>query len=80
MDQVSVFKTRMIDRNPSDRESHKQDDTALGCQPKSLLAFLEAENFRLRQAVVELSLNAKALREALKEMRPDHGDPLRRGR
>ena len=63
MDQVSVFKTRMIERNPSDQESHKQDDTALGCQPKSLLAFLEAENFRLRQAVVELSLDAKALRE-----------------
>jgi hypothetical protein len=29
----------------------------------SLLSFLEAENVRLRQAVVELSLDAKALLE-----------------
>jgi hypothetical protein len=66
MGRVLVFKTRMVDRNPSDRELGKQDNVALSCQRKSLHAFLEAENFRLRQAVVELLLDTKALRAALK--------------
>jgi hypothetical protein len=34
--------------------------------PVDLLAFLEEENRRLRQAVVELSLDTLALRDALK--------------
>ena len=46
---------RAADPNSPDPESHKGDD-----------AELEAENVRLRQAVVELSLDASALREALK--------------
>jgi hypothetical protein len=36
------------------------------CRPTSLLSFLEAENIRLRQAVVELWLDTTALREAVK--------------
>jgi len=32
-----------------------------------MLSFLEAENIRLRQAVVELSRDTVALREALEE-------------
>jgi hypothetical protein len=35
-------------------------------RPISLLSFLEAENIRLRRAVVELWLDTAALREALK--------------
>jgi len=47
---------------------HKQDDAEPSCAPISLLSFLEAENIRLRQAVMELSLDARVLREALKRM------------
>jgi hypothetical protein len=36
-----------------------------GSQPTSLLAFLEAENSRLRHTVVELALDTMLLREAL---------------
>src|SRR5262245_44991674 len=68
MSQILVFKMRMVDRNASGRESLKQDDAALSCRQKSLLTLLEAENFRLRQAVVELSVNMNALRGALKRM------------
>jgi hypothetical protein len=56
----------MADSGVSDRESNKQYEAQPGCQPISLLSFLEAENMRLRQAVVELSLDASALREAVK--------------
>jgi hypothetical protein len=63
-----VFKMRTIDSDPSDRESHKQDDAEPGCPTISLLSFLEAENIRLRQAVVELSLETMALREVSKRM------------
>ena len=66
--EFAVLKIRMVDPNSSDRESHKQDDAEPGCRPISLLSSLEAENVRLHQAVVELSLDARALREALKRM------------
>jgi len=48
------------------RKSHKQDNAESKRQPVSLLAFLEAENVRLRQTVVELALNTMALRDALR--------------
>jgi hypothetical protein len=67
MSPVSVLRTRAVDSNASDRETHKQDEP--GCQPIDLLSFLEAENMRLRQAVAELSLDTMALREALKRWR-----------
>jgi hypothetical protein len=53
----------MVDPNSSDRESHKRNDAEPGCRPISLLSFLQAENVRLRQAVVELLLHTRALRE-----------------
>jgi len=55
-----------LDQNTSARESHTPDDTEAGPQTISLLSFLKAENVKLRQVVVELSLDAMALREALK--------------
>jgi hypothetical protein len=63
------------DLNPSNRQSPKQDDADPGCPPIGLLSFLEAENVRLRQAIVELSRDAKTLKEALDKMeaRPGRG-------
>ena len=63
MNPVTVLKTRTVDSKPSDQESHKQDGTEW--QPISILSVPEAENIRLRQAVLELSLDTLALREAL---------------
>ncbi len=65
---VRSLKTKAADPN-SDRESHKGHDAEPGSQPISLLSFLEAENTRLRQAIVELTLDGSALREALKIVR-----------
>ena len=61
-----MLKIRTVD--PSNREPRKQGDAQPERRPISLLSFLEAENVRLRQAVVELSLTARVLREALKRM------------
>jgi hypothetical protein len=63
---IRPLKTRAADPNLRDRETHKGDDVESRSQPKSLLSFLEAENLRLRQAIVELSLDTSALRKALK--------------
>ena len=71
MDSVSVLKTRTVDPKAVDPKSHKQDDVKSKSQPISLLSVLEAENFRLRQAVVALSLDTLVLREALKGLRPE---------
>ena len=68
MNPVSVLKTRTPDSKASDRKLHKQGDAEPECRPISLLSVLEAENIRLRQAVLELSLDTLALREALKRM------------
>ncbi len=69
---VRPLKTRATDPNSPDREARKWNDAEPRSQPINLLSFLEAENVRLRQAVVELSLDASALREALKIVRaPD---------
>jgi len=46
-----------------DRQSHAEP----AYSPISILSFLEAENLRLRQAVVALSLDTMALREALEK-------------
>ena len=65
MNVVSVLKLRTTRAKLVERESYEQD----GAEPRprliSLLSFLEAENIRLRQAVVELSLDTIALREEL---------------
>ena len=68
MNSVSVLKIRTVDPSSSDRDLHEQDDAERVCRPISFLSFLEAENIRLRKAIVELSLDARALREALKGM------------
>jgi len=70
MNSVSVLKIKTVDPHAVDQKSHKQDYVKPKSGPISLLSVLEAENFRLRQAVVELSLDALVLREALKELRP----------
>jgi hypothetical protein len=67
--EVAVLKVKVDDLNSSDRELNKRSDAEPGCQPISLLSFLQAENVRLRRAVLELSLHAEALREALKRMK-----------
>lgn len=66
MNPVHGPRIKTIDLDPSNRESHKRDDAEPGCSPISIHSFLEVENIRLRQAVVELSLDTLALREALK--------------
>jgi hypothetical protein len=71
MNSVSVLKTGTLNRKTLDPQSHKQDGAGHDCQPISLLAFLKTQNLRLRQAVAELSLDTLALREALKELRPE---------
>jgi hypothetical protein len=62
MNAVSASELRMIGAKV---KSNGQDDAELGSEPISLLSYLEMENVRLRQAVVELSLDTMALREEL---------------
>jgi hypothetical protein len=67
MNVVSVLRTRTVNSRACDQEyqeSQKQDDAGRECRPISLLSVLEAENIRLRQAVVELLIDTLALREA----------------
>ena len=71
MNSVSVLKIKTVDPQAVDPKFHKQDYVKAKSGPISLLSVLDAENFRLRQAVVELSLDALVLREALKELRPE---------
>ncbi len=67
MNSVSVLKTGTFEPKSSDPQSQKQDGAKSDGQPISLLAVLKTENIRLRQAVVELSLDVLALREALEQ-------------
>jgi hypothetical protein len=64
MNPVTVLKTRTVESKASDRKLHKQDDTEPECRPIRLLSVLEAENGRLRQAVLELSRDIMTLRRA----------------
>jgi hypothetical protein len=66
MNPVSVLTPRIAGAKAGDREPREQDDAEPECRPISLLSFLQAENIRLRQAVLELSLDTMALREELK--------------
>ncbi len=65
MNPVSVLRPRTVGSRTFNRHSHEQDEAEPACQTISLLSFLEAENIRLRQTVVELSRDTMALREAL---------------
>jgi hypothetical protein len=71
MNAVAVLKIRTVNPKAVDPKSHKQDYVKPNSRPISFLSVLKAENFRLRQAVVELSLDTLVLREALKELRPE---------
>src|SRR5258706_12844300 len=51
MNSVSVLKIKTVDPQAVDPKSHKQDYVKPKSGPISLLSVLEAENFRLRQAV-----------------------------
>jgi hypothetical protein len=70
MNSVAVLKIRTVNPKAVDPKLHKQDYFKPKSRPIILLSVLKAENFRLRQAVVELSLDTLVLREALKELRP----------
>jgi hypothetical protein len=65
MNAVSVLRMRTVNSRACDQELPKQDDTGRECRPISLLSVLEAENIRLRQAMVELLIENLALREGL---------------
>jgi hypothetical protein len=71
MSSVSLLKIKTVDPQAVDPKSHKQDYVKPKSRPISLLSVLEAENCRLRQAVVELSLDTVVLREALRDFRPE---------
>jgi hypothetical protein len=62
MNSVSVLKPRTVGSRAIER-----GDGESACPPISMLSFLEAENIRLRQAVVALSRDTKALRQALRK-------------
>lgn len=66
MNAVSVLRTRTVNSKARDQDSQKQHDAQRECRPISLVSVLEAENIRLRQAVVELLIDTLALREALR--------------
>jgi hypothetical protein len=65
MNPVSVLKKR--EAGPKvDREARTQDDAQSECEMICLLSFLEADNKRLWQAVLELSIETATLRRVLK--------------
>ena len=71
MNSVSVLKIRTVNPKAVDPKSLNQDDVKPKSRTISLLSALKAENCRLRQAVVQLSLDTLVLREALKDVRPE---------
>jgi hypothetical protein len=68
MNSVSLLKIRTVNPKAVNAKSHNQDNVKPKFRPISLLSVLEAENFQLRQALVELSLDTLMLRDALKEL------------
>jgi len=71
MNSVAVLKIRTVNPKAVDPKSLNQDNVKPKSRTISLLSVLEAENFRLRQAVAELSRDTLVLREALKDVRPE---------
>jgi hypothetical protein len=57
MNSVAVLKIRTVNPKAVDPKSHNQDYVKPKSPPIIMLSALKAENFRLRQAVVELSLD-----------------------
>jgi hypothetical protein len=66
---VVVLKIRTVNPKAVDPKSHNQDYVKPKSPPIIMLSALKAENFRLRQAVVELSLDTVVLKEALNQLR-----------
>ncbi len=66
MSAVTVLKTKTVDSKAPDRKFHARGDIDTGCQTIDLVSFLKAENIRLRQAVLLLSLQTRALRDAVR--------------
>jgi hypothetical protein len=62
MGTISVLKTAKVEPGMS-----AQDYGRSGASPVSLLAFLQAENVRLRKAVTQLRRDTTALRESLQD-------------
>jgi len=50
------------------RQFHRRGDSKTGCQAINLVAYLEAANEKLRQAVAELTRETAALRQELARM------------
>ncbi len=68
MNRVSVFKTRTVGAKTINRQFRRQDDAEPGCQAISLVSYLEADNEKLRQAVVALTSETAALRQELEKI------------
>jgi hypothetical protein len=66
MNPVFVPKKNEAGPKTHDREARAQNDAQSECEMISLRSFLEADNKRLMQAVVELSIETAALRRMLK--------------
>jgi hypothetical protein len=65
MNPVSVLKRKEARTKASDRTSSRQGEAESPCELISLRSFLEADNKRLRQAVLELSRETAVLRQML---------------
>jgi hypothetical protein len=61
MGTISVLKTANSESGPPERTRGRS-----GSGPVSLLAFLQAENLRLRNAVAQLERDTRSLQEALR--------------
>jgi hypothetical protein len=68
MSPVSVLKTKAAGPKAINQGVRRQNHVETECELISLLSFLEADNERLWQAVLELSLETVALRRALKKV------------
>jgi hypothetical protein len=62
MGTICVLKTAYVAREP-ERDRGRR----CGARPVSLLAFLQAENIRLENAVAQLRRDTTALRQALRD-------------
>jgi hypothetical protein len=60
MSTICVLKTANVESRLQEQSRGRH-----GCRPISLLAFLQAENRRLQNAVAQLQRDTMALREAL---------------
>jgi hypothetical protein len=62
MSPISVLKIKNVESR-----QQKEDRATSSCQPISLLAFLRAENCKLRNTIAQLERDTMALRESLQK-------------